>query len=629
MKFFKRFLLFVCCLCPFVAGAQVATTAGSNLTAWNGNSGATNNNNWNQLMNNRTLATGAVDAVPTADFGNCNSLILRCAQPKCSGCTTMEIARPIVSGCVNSNEVCKKYGDDLIEFISAQMVSTATNKAQQAEIAAQQSAAAQNNAQLQQMQQQMAQMQYEMQQQNAQQMAQMQAALDEQKALTAAAVEKQSNNQGATGSGGATASTGALSDEQIAAAQQGVAADILARQQISGQIMSKIEAAEVALKSLKATMQNAFEYAGCDMSGNNCVGPKRVKVFKTKALQFFEPYNDVLDELYDALITAQAVGVDITDIYMMLNGSCNRWGEYLCSSTARETYNSENCQNGRSRRSATTNGGAECYDGQVIPAEDSPACVLQRTLDDKEEVQRNWLYAETGDRDDMIRVGCAAAALDSSVFFRNRKKQATIDIETLERIIEQDAPAIFGGNRLAAATKPDPDGVKYCAVTSTGYQELQKAAATKTLPKKVCVEDSKLEGLWTSDGAVSAGASDAVQVLAAHAKCQSKKGPDWVRCLCENSSDNETYWDRQINKCLCVSEDKSFDTDSARCMKSGEVVDNNTKSYSLYMSCVTTGGTANFGVNYGDVCVCDKTSYNPVTKKCVDGFMGNKIVIDK
>ena len=129
MKFFKQFLLFVCCLCPFVAGAQVATTAGSNLTAWNGNSGATNNNNWNQLMNNRTLATGAVDAAPTADFGNCNSLILRCAQPKCSGCTTMEIARPIVSGCVNSNEVCKKYGDDLIEFISAQIVSTATNKA--------------------------------------------------------------------------------------------------------------------------------------------------------------------------------------------------------------------------------------------------------------------------------------------------------------------------------------------------------------------------------------------------------------------------------------------------------------------------------------------------------------------
>ncbi|MBQ8729076.1 MAG: hypothetical protein IJY77_02155, partial [Alphaproteobacteria bacterium] len=155
MNLLKRFLLIFLCAFPTFAGAQVATTAGSNLTAWNGNSGATNNNNWNQLMNNRTLATGgAAGAAPTADFGNCNSLILRCAQPKCSGCTTLEIARPIVQGCVNSNESCKKYGDDLVEFISAQMVSNVVNKAQQAEIAAQnaaaQQAAAQNTAQMQQ-----------------------------------------------------------------------------------------------------------------------------------------------------------------------------------------------------------------------------------------------------------------------------------------------------------------------------------------------------------------------------------------------------------------------------------------------------------------------------------------------
>ncbi len=609
MRFVKRFLSILCCLCPVVAGAQVATTAGSNLTAWNGNSGVTNNNNWNQLMNNRTLATGAVDAAPTADFGNCNSLILRCAQPKCSGCTTMDIARPIVLGCVNSNEVCKKYGDDLVEFISAQMVSTATNKAQQAEIAAQQaaaqSAAAQNNAQLQQMQQQMAQMQYEMQQQNAQQMAQMQAALDEQKALTAAAVEKQSNNQVAAVSASATTSAGTLSDEQIAAAQQGVAADILARQQVSGQIMSKIEAAEVALKSLKATMQNAFEYAGCDMSGNNCVGPKRVKVFKTKALQFFEPYNDVLDELYDALITAQAVGVDITDIYMMLNGSCNRWGEYLCSDTKREVYNSENCPNGRSKRSATTNGGAECYEKQVIPAEDSPACVLQRTLDDKEEVQRNWLYAETGDRDDMIRIGCASAALESSVFFRGRKKQASIDIETLERIIEQDAPEIYGGNRFAGALNPDPDGVKYCAVTSSGYQALQKAVSTKTLPKKVCTTDKNLETTWLSGGRVTDYRGQSVGGLG-------NKNPGYSEpnvCLYfwgawENGSCNcDGVWDDG----WCVA--RSSGANSVRTVNYVE---------RLYQQeCIKTGGVHNGeSISFGDYCMCGVNKYNPSSQHC-------------
>ena len=188
MKYFKRFLLLCLFFAPCVSGAQVATTAGSNLTAWNG-TGTANNNNWNTLMNNRTLAGGAGGA--TADFGNCNSLILRCAQPKCSACTTMDIAKPVVEGCVNSNKDCKKHGAELVEYISAQIVANAAAKLQEQQLAAQQAAAqaaaAQNSQQMAQMQQQMAQMQQQMQAQNAQQMQQMQAALDEQKALVAQA----------------------------------------------------------------------------------------------------------------------------------------------------------------------------------------------------------------------------------------------------------------------------------------------------------------------------------------------------------------------------------------------------------------------------------------------------------
>ena len=153
MKFIKRFLLLVFCAIPCVAGAQIATTAGSNLTAWNGNSGATNNNNWNNMMNSRTLAAGNM---PAADFGNCNALILRCAQPKCAGCTTVDLARSVVTGCVNSNATCKQYGNDLIEYISAQIVANANSKMQEQQLAAQQAAAqqaaAQNSAQMQQMQ---------------------------------------------------------------------------------------------------------------------------------------------------------------------------------------------------------------------------------------------------------------------------------------------------------------------------------------------------------------------------------------------------------------------------------------------------------------------------------------------
>ena len=124
MKHISRFLLCALSLvCANTAiAAPVATTVGSNLTAYNPTSGATNNAMWNAYMNPR-----ANTSAPTADFGNCNAAIIRCAQPKCSngGCATMDVARPIVVGCVETNPSCKQYGDDLIDYIAAQLVSDA------------------------------------------------------------------------------------------------------------------------------------------------------------------------------------------------------------------------------------------------------------------------------------------------------------------------------------------------------------------------------------------------------------------------------------------------------------------------------------------------------------------------
>lgn len=505
MIFLKRlFLLMLFCV-PCVAGAQVATTAGSNLTAWNGDTGATNNNNWNQLMNSRTQ-TGGTTA--KADFGNCNSLVMRCAQPKCAGCTTMDLARTVVEGCVTASAECKKHGAELVEYISAQIVANANAKYQEQQLAMQQAAAqqaaAQNSQQLQQMQAQMQQMQYDMQQQNAMQMQQMQAALEEQKALAAAA---QAEALAAQEARNQASQPGALSDAQIEAAKSGVSEDLLMRQQISGQILSSVENAETLLKKLDTTMQSVFLYAGCDKRGNNCTGPKRVSVFKDKAQQFFEPYDEIVDEMYDALEMALAVGVDVSDVIMMLSGSCNKWGKYLCMGETKEhvpaTYNETTCPNGKSVRGEYVKGGQDCSQNMIVPAQDDTRCTFVEFIDDSDNVLRNWLDLNDGDDEDkLIRMGCATSALNSIAIFgrRTSRQGAALDLETLERILLQDAPVYSGNNRFSGGDAHDKniERVKYCALSEKGYKRLKNAVDTKKLPSDICM---KYDDLYKNAGA--------------------------------------------------------------------------------------------------------------------------------
>ena len=501
MKLIKRILLMVLCAMPSLAGAQVATTAGSNLTAWNGDTGSINNNNWNSMMNSRVTSAGA-NSGPAADYGNCNSLILRCAQPKCSGCSSMDLARPIVRGCVNSNASCKKYGEDLVEYISAQLVSSASAKAQQQQLAAQQAAAANNNQQMQQMQAQMQQMQYEMQQQNAAQMQQMQAALDEQKQMVAAAQAE---------AAAAQQRANAVSDTGLTALQQnaidiGVSNDVMLREQISGEILSKVENAEAALKKLKVSMDNTFNYAGCDSRGDDCAGPNRVKTFKDKALGFITPYEEIVDEMYEALETALAVGVDVSDVIMMLSGSCNKWGKYIC----RYSLSTKNgvtvadvgsydkaCVDGKSKKNLDLNVrgiGAECSANMQIPPQDDMRCQLVSLYDDTEDTDGEefwalWSEENSTDGDETVRIGCATSMLDSISIFgrRSSRRGAALDLDTLERMIIQDAPDNMG-------KRNDMDKVKYCALTYEGQRHLDSAIEKRTLPtKNLCVKFSDLQ----------------------------------------------------------------------------------------------------------------------------------------
>ncbi len=520
MKQIKRFLLAVLCAAPFggANAAPIATTSGSNLTAYNPNVSLTGNQ-WVTAMNPRNLNSGQK---VEADFGNCNALILRCAQPKCSGtgCADANVATSIVTGCIQANDTCKQYADQgLTEYIVAQLVASSSAKANDAAIAAQAAAAAQQSSQqLQQMQNQMQmqmqQMQSEMANQNAATIAELKNALEEQKALNAAAQQPAQPVQNDSGSGLSTA-------QQIAAANN-VSADIVVREQVSGEILTSIENAEVQLKTLKATMYqpggtSIFTYAGCDSTGSNCTGPKRVRRFKELANGFFDPYNSVLDEMYDALITAQSVGVDVTDIYMMLNDSCNQWGQYLCSQRAEFTveetkdsggnvisikrtpktlspgeqkpvysyYDNGNCPDGTSKKDGVAKGGHECTVGMVIPPEDDMYCTLQKTLSEKDgDIQRQWLYADQGDLGDNVRVGCASSALDSVALFRNRKKKSNLDVETLQRMINQDAPA--------TCYKNDKQECPYwCKATDPQY--LIGITTSKSLGEKICLKSKPTE----------------------------------------------------------------------------------------------------------------------------------------
>lgn len=532
MKPIARFLLVALSLVSAdTALAVVASTRGNNLTAYNGNSGAVNNNTWNTLMNSRAATSG--DAAP-ADFGNCNAIVLRCAQPKCAsgGCTDMAVATSIVDGCVKSNDACQQYGADLVSYIAAQLVANSTAKVNAqnaaAQTAAANAAAQQNAQQLQAMQAQMQQMQQTMAQQNADTVAQLQSALAQQQEQFAAAQAASQTAATSSVSDTVAAPDNGLTAAQNAAAAAGVSADTLAREQITGQIYEKIENSETQMKALKTTMQDAFTYAGCDTSGNNCTGPHRVKAFKQRAMNFFEPYNAVLDEVYDALILAQSVGVDISDIYMMLNGTCNAWAQYMCSAGQVMHYTADNCGTdgvsiAKSKVLRTkTDGGEEvylrntgvlgnnksCRVGQVVPMSDG-GCQLVRMLTNTEDVRREWLNIAEGDESQSIRVGCASEALDNSVLFRNRKKQATIDIETLERIIEQDAPAAFTGDKT-----PENNGVIFCQV-GDNLQDLQKHATLKTIPAKMC---AKLDATGTSLSA-DANATTCDYILPQYAMC--------------------------------------------------------------------------------------------------------------
>lgn len=560
MKSLSRILTICLCAAPVIHSAWgvVATTSGSNLTSFNPSNAY--NNQW------ATLSNGRGDmAAPTAkvDFGNCNALILRCAQPKCAngGCTDMNVAGAIVAGCVQSNKSCEKYGNDLVSYMSAQLVANSNAKINAQNAAAAQAAAAaqqeqitamqaQMQQQMAQMQQQMAQQSAQMQQQNEQTQQQIQAALDAQAQQNQAALN---NMASAASAASATTIPGQPTDSGLTSYQQeavdrGISTDILERQTITGQIMTEIEDAENSLKEVRTAMVDAFEYAGCDSRGNNCTGPKRIKKFRERALNFIDPYDNVIDKIDDALSDAQVVGVDLSEIYLLLNNSCNRWGKYLCpqgtvvydtgdkgqrtspkvcdSSSPTSGYSLcvNNCASTNLANltlvgasigvSVATNGMINMPMPTVSSTNFNPSlmsgclaecaknfcqpCTPIQALTNNDEVYIGWVNAETTSNENQTVVACMSSALDDSYIGRRSKRKrgvGIVDIDLLETWLSQTEPSI------KTKTKGPDKFIDYCFPTGGDIDveaTLSKASLSKTIVKDypLCVEDlGKVNGV--------------------------------------------------------------------------------------------------------------------------------------
>lgn len=515
MRFSQGLLCGVLCA-AFIApaGANVATTAGSNLTAYNG-TGATNNNQWNTLMNARG---GMSQTAADANFGNCNAVILRCATPKCSGggCYDMNVARPIVAGCVNSNASCKKHGEDLINYITAQIVAQSNAKAQeqanavalaqaQAEAQAQASAAAaaQSNAQMQQMQQQMAAMQAQMAESMASMQQQMAAQTESQNAQIQSALESQRESMASYNNAASTADTGdtgaviagleGLGVAEQLAAKNGISADILVREQMGGKIETAIEDAMTAMKDLKTKLDAVLEYAGCDPSATNCTGPKRVKKFKDLANAFFDPYENVVENVYDALMLAMTLGIDVNDVIMLLSNSCNIWGKYMCGAcTYAESLDRSSgcvCNDSKNETGCYYRVATEPGTGKV--SKNQPHCRLVDTLTEKDTVWREWIDANTG-MTGSTQVACASDVIMDISLFRGMKKEATLDIDNLRRLVNQDSYSCRGKMDSGKFVLTNGDaiedcGLNMCAVNpnenSESYKLLYDTVRNRRLPK--------------------------------------------------------------------------------------------------------------------------------------------------
>ena len=280
--------------------------------------------------------------------------------------------------------------------------------------------------------------------------------------------------------------------EQLAA-KNGISADILVHEQMGGKIETAIEDAMTAMKDLKTKLDAVLEYAGCDASATNCTGPKRVKKFKDLANEFFDPYENVVENVYDALMLAMTLGIDVNDVIMLLSYSCNIWGKYMCGAcTYAESLDRSSgcvCNDSKNETGCYYRVATEPGTGKV--SKNQPHCRLVDTLTEKNTVWREWIDANTG-MTGSTQVACASDVIMDISLFRGMKKEATLDIDNLRRLVNQDSYSCRGKMDSGKFVLTNGDaiedcGLNMCAVNpnenSESYKLLYDTVRNRRLPK--------------------------------------------------------------------------------------------------------------------------------------------------
>ena len=513
MKNLSRILTVILCCAPFAyagAAGQVASTSGHDLTSYNPSNA--NNNQWATMSNGRY---DNASSSAKADFGNCNSIILRCAQPKCGngGCADYDIAQKIVEGCVKSNKTCKKYGEDLIESMSAQLVASANAKMNEQQVALDaariqaeaQAAAASTAAQSEQMQvlqQQLSDMQQQMADQKEESDRRLQQALEQQAQQQQQALQDMKAAATEAGERNVAGDKG-ITEYQQDAINREVPSELVTRQTLTGQVYTEVENARTNLNAAKKALNTLFEYGKCDTQGDNCSGPKRVKKWREYAKAFIDSYDKVVEDIYTALMTAQGAGVDLGQVYMMLDNSCNQWAQFACPAGdyVKYTYDNPTTSGSKLPTSPQSCKYADSNNKSETEHDVCKPCTVIKVLTEADDVYQGWVYPEEMDGNTGSTViGCYSGVLNSSPLFAHmmerRGGQGMVSLTTLQRWIAQTEPD-KKSSKENNGLKPED----YCSDNGAMKTLLERASLSKSLKDTdVCVSGPEYDvNRWSNE----------------------------------------------------------------------------------------------------------------------------------